>query len=181
MGQQEDNGKIGEREHDAEDQADGHDRQDHRQNNLVVATPEARAVDRGGIDNVLRNRGDAGEEDHDGKWKEAPGVDDDHTQHREVRIAEPVRRVLASEKAGCNQCPVDHAVERIEHPLPGDRGERDRHRERQNDQRPNELAAGEGPQQQEGAELSEHEAEQLRSEREDEGVTQRLEKSSGFR
>src|SRR5947207_1263366 len=77
--QQKDNGKIGEREHDAEDQADGHDWQDHRQDNLVVATPEAGAIDRGGIDNVLRNRGDAGEEDHNGKWKEAPGVDDDHT------------------------------------------------------------------------------------------------------
>src|SRR5690349_9085984 len=40
-GQQEDNGKIGEREHDAEDQADGYDRQDHRQDDLVVAAPEA--------------------------------------------------------------------------------------------------------------------------------------------
>jgi hypothetical protein len=47
-------------------------------------------------------------------------------------------------------------------------------------QRPHELAAGEGPQQQEGAELSEHEAEQLRSEREDEGVAQRLEKIRVF-
>ena len=84
------------------------------------------------------------------------------------------------EDAGRNQCPVDHAVERIEHPLPGDGGERDRHRERQNDQRPHDLAAGERPQQQEGAELSEHEAEQLRSEREDEGVAQRLDESRVF-
>ena len=72
--------------------------------------------------------------------------------------------------------PVDDAVERIEHPLPGDGGERDRHRPGQYDQRPDDLAPREWPQQQQRAELAEDEAEQLRSEREDEGVAQRFQK-----
>jgi hypothetical protein len=70
--------------------------------------------------------------------------------------------------------PVDDAVERIEHPLPGDGGERDRHRPRQYDQRPDEFTAGKRAQQQQRAELAEHEAEELRSEGEDEGIPERL-------
>src|SRR5947207_13796357 len=37
---QKDDGKIGKRKYDAENQADGHDRQDHRHDDLVVAAPE---------------------------------------------------------------------------------------------------------------------------------------------
>ena len=179
-GHQKDDGKIGKRKHDAENQADGHDRQDHRHDDLVVAAPEAGAVDRGRVDHVLRDRGDAGEEDHDRKREETPGIDDDHAQHRQMRVAEPVRRVRAVDDAERDQRPVDDAVERIEHPLPGDGGERDRHRPGQYDQRPDDLAAGERPQQQQRAELAEDEAEQLRSEREDEGVGQRLDESRVF-
>ena len=105
----------------------------------------------------------------------ANGIDDDDAQHREMRIAEPVRRLFARENAGGNHAPVDHAVERIEHPLPGDRGERDRYRKGQDDQRAHDLAAGDRPQQQEGPEFSEHETEQLRAECEDEGVAQGVE------
>jgi hypothetical protein len=73
--------------------------------------------------------------------------------------------------------PVEHAVERIEQPSPGNGGERYWHRKRQDDQQPHDLAAGERSEQQEGAELPEHEAEQLRSEREDEGIRQCLDES----
>src|SRR5262245_52021960 len=89
IGEQIYDGKIGEGEHDAEDQADGHDREDHRHDDLVVAAPEARAIDDGRIDDVLRHRGDAGEEDDDRKGKEAPGIDHDHAEHGKVRRAEP--------------------------------------------------------------------------------------------
>ena len=173
-GHQKDDGQIGEREHDAENQADGHDRQNHRHDDLVVAPPETGAVDGRRVEYVLWDRGDAGEEDDDGKGKEAPGIDDDHRQHRQIRVAKPVRRLLAGDEAKRDQRPVDDAVERIEHPLPGDRGERDRHRPGQYDQRPDEFAAGERPQQHQRAELAEDEAEDLRSEGEDEGVVKRL-------
>ena len=89
------------------------------------------------------------------------------------RSAKPVRHVGTIDDAKRDQRPVEHAVERIEQPSPGNGGKRDRYDERQNDQRPDDLAAGERPQQQEGAELAEHEAEQLRAERKDEGIDQR--------
>src|SRR5262245_43050609 len=41
IGQEKDDRQVGEGEHDAEDQPDGHDRQDHRHDDLVVAAPEA--------------------------------------------------------------------------------------------------------------------------------------------
>jgi len=172
--------QVGEGEHDAEHQADGHDRQDHRQDDLVVAPPEAGAVDGRRVDHVLRHRGDAGEEDDDGEGEEAPGIDDDDRQHRQVRIAEPVRRVRAVDEAGRDQRPVDHAVKRVEHPLPGDGGERDRHRPRQDDQRAHELAARERTQEQQRAELAEDETEELRAEGEDEGVVERVAEARVF-
>src|SRR5690348_6932487 len=72
IGQEKDDGKIGEGEHDAEDQADSHDRKDHRHDDLVVAAPEARAVHDRRVDDVLRHRSDAGQENDDGEGKEAP-------------------------------------------------------------------------------------------------------------
>src|SRR5215472_891003 len=48
-----DNGKIGKGKHDAEDEADGHNRQNHRHDNLVVAPPETGAVDSRRVEHVL--------------------------------------------------------------------------------------------------------------------------------
>ena len=98
-------------------------------------------------------------------------------QHRQIRVAKPVRRLRTGDEAERDQRPIDHAIERIEHPLPGDRGERDRHRPGQDDQRPHELAPRERAQQHQRAELAEDEAEDLRAEREDEGIAQRLPKN----
>src|SRR6516164_8778539 len=72
LGQEVDDRKVGEREYDPEDQAYGDDRKDHRQDDLIVAAPEAGAIDCGGVDDILRDRGDAGEKDNDREWKKAP-------------------------------------------------------------------------------------------------------------
>src|SRR6202051_2526609 len=84
-GHQKDDGKIGKRKHDTENQADGHDRQDYRHDDLVVAAPETGAVDRRRVDHVLRDRSDAGEEDYDREREETPGIDDNHAQNRQFR------------------------------------------------------------------------------------------------
>src|SRR6185312_10709033 len=172
LGQEIDDTEIGEGEDRAENQSDDDNRRDHRQDDLVVAAPEPGAVDDGGVDDVLRHRGDAGEEDHDRKRKEAPGVDDGHAQHRQMGIAEPIRRVGSVDDVEGDHRPVDHAVKRVEHPLPGDRGERHRHHPGQNDQGAHQLASGERAQQEQGAEFAEDKADDLRAEGEDEGVEQ---------
>src|SRR5215475_14634008 len=53
--QKEDDRQVGERENDPENQPDGHDRQDHRQDDLVVAAPETRTVNGSGVNHILRN------------------------------------------------------------------------------------------------------------------------------
>src|SRR6185312_2314377 len=111
IGEQEDDGKIGEGEHDAEDQADGHDRKDHGHDDLVVPAPEPRPVHGRRIDDVLRHRGDGGEEDYDLKRKKAPGVDDDNAENRQMRRAETVGRILPREDAERDHGPVNDAVE----------------------------------------------------------------------
>ena len=174
IGQEQHDRQVGEGEHDAEDQADGDDRQDHRHDDLVVAAPEAGAVHRRRVDDVLRHRGDAGQEDDDREREKAPGVDDDDAEHSEMRRTEPVRHLLPGDDAGRDQAPVDDAVERIEHPLPGNGRQRDRHRPGQDDQRPDDPASRERLQQQERAELAEDEAEGLRSEGEKEGIPERV-------
>jgi hypothetical protein len=93
VGQKKDDGKVGKRKHDPENQADSHDRKDHRQDDLVVAALEAGTVDRRRIDHILRYGSDAGQDDNDRKWKEPPGIDDDHAQHRQMWIAESIRRL----------------------------------------------------------------------------------------
>src|SRR5262252_10954546 len=72
-GQQKDDGKIGKGKHSAEDEADGHDRQNHRHDNLVVAPPETSAVDGRRIEYVLRDRRDAGEKDDNREREKTPG------------------------------------------------------------------------------------------------------------
>ena len=54
LGQQIDDTQIDEREYSAEDERDDDDRQDHWQDDLVVASPEPGAVDRRRIEHVLR-------------------------------------------------------------------------------------------------------------------------------
>src|SRR6516225_4712074 len=91
-----------------------------------------------------------------------------------MRVAEPVWRVRAVDQSERDQGPVDDTVERIEHPLPGYRRERDRNGPRQDDQSADDLAPREGPEQQQRAELAEDKAEQLRAEGEEKGVAERL-------
>ena len=54
----------------------------------------------------------------------------EHALRPEREAVHVVALQVGPEDAHVAQGPVDDAVERIEHPLPGDRGERDRHRER---------------------------------------------------
>src|SRR6185437_14319695 len=72
IGQQKNDREVRKREYDAEDQAHGDDREDHRKDDLIVAAPETGAIDRRRVDDVLRNGGDAGKKDDDRKRKETP-------------------------------------------------------------------------------------------------------------
>src|SRR5262249_14200895 len=169
FGQEVDYAQVGEGEHSAEDQRDHHDRRDDGQDDLVIPPPEARAVDGCGVEHVLRHRSEPGYEDHHPEREQPPGMHDGYGDHREVLLAEPLRRMFGAYQPDRDQRPVDHAVERIEHPLPGERGQRHRHRPRQHHERAGEVAAGELLHQQHGGELAEQQADDLGADGEYEG------------
>src|SRR5258708_3687502 len=81
-GEQPDDGHVGEREHEREEQGDVQDRGDDRDHDLPPAREESRAVEAGRLDDLLRHGVDAGGEDGGGERQGAPPVPEDARRHR---------------------------------------------------------------------------------------------------
>ena len=101
-------------------------------------------------------------------------MDGDHRGHRQIPFAEPHGPGILADDVQRLQHPVHRAVERVEHPLPADRAERDRRDPRQQDQEPKDRLAEKGLRETRGEDLAEHEHQRLRHHREDERVAERL-------
>src|SRR5215472_12310055 len=170
--QQIDDAEIREGEHGAKDETDHYDRSDDWQDDLIVAPPEARAVDRGGIEHILRYRREPGEEDHDAERKQPPSMDDRHGNHRQILLPQPLWPVCRIDQSYRYQRPVDDAVKRVEHPHPGQRRQRYRYCPGQNDKRARKPAPRELLHEEHGADLAEQQADDLGTYREDESVGQ---------
>ena len=89
-GRGEDRGERRERDHHAQDDDDHDRRPDQRQRDVDEALPRAGAVDARGLVDVGRQRGEAGEDHQERERRPLPGVDRDHRDQRELRVAEPV-------------------------------------------------------------------------------------------
>ena len=92
--------------------------------------------------------------------------------HRQILLAQPLPAARGIHQAYGDERPVDHAVERIEHPQPGQRCERHRHRPRQHDERAGNSTAWEFLHQQHGGKFAEQESDDLGSDGEDERIDQ---------
>src|SRR5205823_5202212 len=73
LGEEIDDAEIGKCEHGAKDHGDHDDRRDDGENDLVVAPPEAGAINGCGVEHVVRYRGKSGEENNHYERKQAPG------------------------------------------------------------------------------------------------------------
>ena len=82
----------------------------------------AGAVELRGLVEILRQRGEAREQDEEGEGRPLPGVDDDDRDERRGRRAEPVDAAEA-ERAGGE---VDHAEIRREHQRAPEQADDDR-------------------------------------------------------
>ena len=172
LGQEPHRREVGEGEHHRVEQADQQDRPHDRDHHVVEPPQRARAVDLGRLDDFLGHRGEPGQQDDRGEREAAPDVHDDHRPHGQARLAQPLPGIV--DDVGVHQHPVDDAVERVEHPLPRQRGQRDRDDERDQDDSLHQALALERPVQREGERQPDHEPDQLGAEREHEGVAHRL-------
>ena len=93
-GEDVDDGEVSRGEHDAEEHRDERDRELQREVDVPQLLEAGRAVDLGRVLDLVRDRGTAGDEDHDRERKDPPRVHERDRDQREVRPAEPLERHL---------------------------------------------------------------------------------------
>ena len=81
----------------ADDDRDQEDRLHHREDEVAQLVPEACAEDPGRVHLVLRQRRQPGQEDQEHERRPLPDVDEHDRPDREIRVLEPLDRLVEAE------------------------------------------------------------------------------------
>src|SRR5713101_995804 len=165
-----DNGHVCEGKDEAEEHGNADNGPHHGNDDLELRAPEAGAIHRGRLRNVLGNSSAAGEQYNRGKWHQAPTVDQKDGSDGETRLAEPHRGAERLVDVYGHKDPGDHAVDRIEDPFPPDGAERDGSNPRQKNQKTDDAAATKGLFQEYGENVGADDHHDLGADGEDKGI-----------
>jgi len=169
-GRHEDDVEDAEGVHHAQNQRQERGRQQQRQNDKPKPLRRRGAVDGGRLENIGRQRLEAGQKDQRGQWRPFPGVDRHQRRKRAVRFGEQAARARQAEFGeGVAERPVFRTQQRLE-----DEAHHQRRHGRGNEEEAERDAVEQivAPQQQRDAE-AENKLDGDRAEREDEGVDER--------
>src|SRR5437879_5069406 len=169
-GEDVDDGHVRECEDKPEENGDAEDGTHHRDDDLELRAPEAGAVDRCGLGNVLGNGGASGKDDHGGKGNDAPTVNEHDGGDGENWFAKPHGGAERFVKMERDENPRDDAVDGIEQPLPTDGAERNGRDPGKQNQKAYDAAAAKGVFEGDGEDVGADEDDDLRAGGEDKRI-----------
>ena len=172
-GEDVDDDHVGEGEDEPEQGRHEGGRQHQRDGDLEHVAEEPGAVHLRGVVDVLRDAGQASEQDDGGERERAPDLHGDDGDHGQLGLSEPDGPGGGPEDVQVAQRPVDHAVDGVEDPQPPDGAQRDGRHPRQEDEQPHQPLAAELALQCDGQHAGQHQDQDLRDEGEEDGVAQR--------
>ncbi len=111
---------VGRREHDSEENRDERNRQLQRQRDVPELAQPRRAVDRGGVVDLLRDRRDSGDEDHRRERDRPPCLHGDDRRHRTFGVPSQFGLFSGVDDVQLDQEPVEDGRLRVVEPEEAD-------------------------------------------------------------